>query len=78
MEQVVFKVKKMGCGACVTRVTTALRGVPGIEIVGVKPGHAVVRRDPAAVTDEQITSAIQAACYEATREVDHDSHARPV
>ena len=71
MEQIQFKVKKMGCGACVTRVTAALNSVSGVEVVSVKPGYAVVRRDPAAVTDQQIMNAVQAAGYEATREADH-------
>ena len=74
MEEVQFKVRKMGCEACVARVITALKSVTGVEVVSVKPGLAVVRREPT-TNDEQIVTAVKAAGYEATREVDHVSTA---
>lgn len=71
MESVEFKVLKMGCSSCVAKVTRALSGVTSLEVVSVTPGHAVVRRDPALVNDEQVIAALKAAGYEATREVRH-------
>lgn len=71
MEEITFNVMKMGCGACVARVTAALNDVAGVEVLNVRLGRAVVRRDPAAVTDQQITEALRAAGYPATREADH-------
>lgn len=76
IEQAKFKVRKMGCQSCVNRVAAALRGVEGLEVVEVKPGLAVVRRDPAIAGDERTIEALRAAGYEAYPEVRHaDSNA---
>lgn len=71
MERVELKVKKMGCGACVARVTKALGAVPGVTVVSVEPGRAVVQRNPSLASDDLITTALRDAGYEATREASH-------
>ena len=73
MEELSFKVMKMGCSACVLKVTNALQGVPALEVVSVKLGQAVVRREPAVLSDEQVIAALRSAGYEATLEVRHGS-----
>lgn len=73
MDQVAFKVMKMGCGACVARVTSALNALANVEIVTVRPGRAVVRRESTLVSDAQIINALKAAGYDASLEERHDT-----
>jgi copper chaperone CopZ len=76
MELAGFKVMKMGCQSCVKKVTAALRGVSGLDVVEVKPGSAVVRRDPTLAGDDRVIAALRAAGYEAYPEVRYaDSNA---
>jgi P-type Cu+ transporter len=69
MEQVSFKVMKMGCSACVAKVTKALSNLPGVEVVNVTPGLAVVNRDPRTADDTAVIAALKGAGYEASRGV---------
>ena len=48
----------MHCGACVNRVTVALRKLPGVEIRSVEVGSAQVGYDPRAASPEQIAAAV--------------------
>jgi copper chaperone len=58
-------IEGMHCGACVQRVTKALRGVEGVRVDSVEVGSAKVGFDPAAVTPEQITAAVERIGYKA-------------
>lgn len=48
----------MHCDACVSRVTTALKTIEGVEVEQVLVGSARVSYDPELVRPEQITSAV--------------------
>ncbi|WP_348269311.1 heavy-metal-associated domain-containing protein [Edaphobacter paludis] len=48
----------MHCGACVSRVTTALKGVEGVEVGTVDVGSASLVFDPAKTSIEKITAAV--------------------
>ena len=48
----------MHCGACVGRVTNALKGVEGVEVGVVEVGSASVKFDPAKVSAGEITAAV--------------------
>ena len=57
----------MTCGACVVRVTRALKRLEGIDRVRVdlRDEMAIVRREPSIATDAAIADAVAAAGYEA-------------
>lgn len=52
-------VNGMHCGACVNRVTTALKNVPGVEVNSVEVGSAQVAFDSSQTTAPQILAAIE-------------------
>lgn len=53
----------MTCNNCVRHVRNALSSVPGLDVDDVSIGSAVVRFDPATVTEEQVLAAIREAGY---------------
>ena len=55
----------MSCGHCVTSVKRALGQLEGVEVLEVTVGSATVSYDPAAVTPERITQAIEDEGYTA-------------
>jgi copper chaperone len=48
----------MHCGACVRRVTDALRSVPGVQLDSVQVGSAQVAYSPDKATAEEIAAAV--------------------
>lgn len=66
MEKVAFRVMKMGCSSCVQKVTKALTTVPGVEVLSVTPGLAVLNRSPD-VSDATVIAALKNAGYDATK-----------
>lgn len=48
----------MHCGACVGRVTTALKGVEGVGVRTVDVGSASIGFDPAKTSIEKIIAAV--------------------
>lgn len=68
METIVLKVKGMSCGGCVKSVTSVLSALAGVDRaeVSLEKGEAVIGYDPAAVTREQMTGAIEDAGFEAS------------
>lgn len=59
-------VEGMSCGHCLNAVNRALAGVPGVRIVSVSIGRAIVEHEtPTAL--EQAVAAVSAAGYRATR-----------
>ena len=58
-----FTITGMSCGGCVNGLTRVLKSVPGIEPVTVEVGRAVLRFDPAEITAETITAAVDRAGF---------------
>ncbi len=54
----------MSCNHCVGAVKGALAKIAGVEVEHVEIGHARVRFDPAATTEQAITDAIADEGYE--------------
>ncbi len=48
----------MHCGACVGRVTSALKGIEGVEVGTVEVGSASVKFNPTKVSAGEITAAV--------------------
>lgn len=67
MDRVTLKIDGMTCGHCVAQVTKALKEVDGVRVEQVKVGTATVSFDPASVTTERITRAIQDQGYGVSR-----------
>lgn len=53
-----LSIEGMHCGACVSRVTSALKGMEGVEIGTVAVGSASVKFDPTKVSVAEITAAV--------------------
>jgi copper chaperone len=51
-------IEGMHCGACVRRVTTALQGVPGVQVGSVEVGSAQLTFNPAETPAEGIAAAV--------------------
>lgn len=65
MENIRLSIEGMHCGACVRRVTDALSRVQGVRVDSVEVGSAQVGFDPAAVTCEQVTAAVEKVGFKA-------------
>ena len=66
MRQITLHVDGMSCGHCLNTVNRALAQVPGVEIVSVQIGRAVVNYDEALADPARIAAAVDAAGYRAT------------
>ena len=53
-----LSIEGMHCEGCVRRVTNALTAVEGVHVESVQVGSATVTTDPARVTPEQVTAAV--------------------
>jgi len=53
-----LSIEGMHCGACVSRVTAALKGLEGVEVGTVDVGSASVGYDSAKISIEKITAAL--------------------
>jgi copper chaperone CopZ len=51
-------IEGMHCGACVRRVTSALQSIQGVTVSSVEVGSAKVAFDPAQMTSQEITAAV--------------------
>ncbi len=63
-----FTIEGMSCGGCVNSLTRVLKAVPGIEPVKVEVGRAVLRFDPALISADTITAAVDRAGFEVIAE----------
>ena len=63
MQSVKLMIEGMSCGHCVGRVTSALKGVAGAEVVNVAIGSADVRLDPAKTSVAAVAAAVTSAGY---------------
>jgi copper chaperone CopZ len=66
MARLELTIKGMSCNHCVRGVTQALSAVPGVEVEQVAVGSATIAYDPAAVTLEQLNTALAQQGYEVT------------
>ena len=66
-ETIRFPVAGMTCSACVSRITRAVKALPGVTAVRVDLGReaVTVRREPGVATDIGLIEAIRHAGYEA-------------
>jgi len=53
-----LSIRGMHCGSCVGRVTTALKGVEGVELSAVSVGSASLTFDPEQTSAYQIALAV--------------------
>ncbi|HYE20461.1 MAG TPA: heavy metal translocating P-type ATPase [Tepidisphaeraceae bacterium] len=77
-ESCVLDVGGMDCASCVSHVTRAATGLPGVAAaqVNLARGRAVVTYDPAAVAPDQIAAAVSDAGYPASAQtIRHETHA---
>ncbi|HEX9829097.1 MAG TPA: heavy-metal-associated domain-containing protein [Bacteroidota bacterium] len=58
-----LKIEGMSCGHCVMSVKKELSKLSNVKVEDVQIGSARVQVDEAAVTDEQLTKAIENAGY---------------
>ena len=65
MEQATIGIQGMSCGHCVASVKRALGQLDGVQVRDVQVGSATVSYDPAAITPERITQAIEEEGYAA-------------
>jgi len=55
----------MGCGGCVSKVSAALKSLPGVVVEKVSVGTATVLIDPTKTTSNRLVEAIAAVGFEA-------------
>ena len=67
-EALALSIEGMHCGACIRRVTDALRKIEGVQVNSVAVGSANVMFDPAEVTVEKITGRINGIGFTAHTE----------
>jgi copper chaperone len=65
MEKLSLSISGMSCGHCVSRVTKALGGLEGVSLEHVEVGSASLSYDPARVTTDRITKAVDDVGFEA-------------
>jgi copper chaperone CopZ len=58
-------IEGMHCGGCVSRVTGALKGVPGVTVESVNVGSARVRYDDSSVAPVAIVGALHKLGFDA-------------
>lgn len=66
MATVTLQIQGMSCQHCVSAVSKALKGLPGVEEAQVAIGSAVVRYDPAKVTVDKLKAAVEDQGYNVT------------
>lgn len=67
VERLTLEIDGMSCDHCVRAVTEALRRVNGVRVEHVDIGTATVHYDPAKVSVDQITDAVNDEGYSAAR-----------
>jgi copper chaperone len=78
-EALALSIEGMHCGACIRRVTDALRKIEGVRVKSVEVGSASVTFDPEQVSVEEIASGISKIGFAArTRELREEITCRVV
>lgn len=64
-----FKIEGMDCGHCVSTIEKAVRALPGVEAVKVSlaDNSAIVRHDPAKVSQDAVFEAVEEAGFDVPR-----------
>jgi len=65
MQKLSLSINGMSCGHCVNRVSKALSGLDGVSVEQVEVGSAQLSYDPAKVTTDRITRAVDDIGFEA-------------
>jgi copper chaperone CopZ len=63
-----FRVDGMHCAGCITRVTTALKKLDGVDVKGVQVGSAAVTYDASSISAQTIADAINRIGFRAELE----------
>ena len=63
MERTTVTIEGMTCDHCVRAVTGALRGLDGVVVERVEIGSATLAYDPAVLSGERLTQAIEEEGY---------------
>jgi copper chaperone CopZ len=67
-DKVTLAIEGMHCEGCVRRVTAALQGIRGADVVSVEVGSAQIRFDPELVSREEIAEAVNRIGFSARLE----------
>jgi copper chaperone len=65
MQTVNLRISGMGCGACVSKVTTALKGLSGVTVEHVAVGSARATIDSSKASPKQLVDALAGVGFEA-------------
>ena len=65
MNKASYSIDGMHCGSCVSRVSTVLRNIDGVNVEHVAVGSAEVSLDPAKVSAPAVAAALAKAGYPA-------------
>ncbi len=68
MPRVKLLIEGMHCGGCVSRVSTALQGIPGLVLEQVEVGAARVSFDAAQTSTAALTETIGGLGFKVTKE----------
>jgi copper chaperone CopZ len=60
-----LNIEGMHCGGCVTRVSTALKNLPGVTVDEVQVGSATIQYDEAKVTPPTVVQALEKIGFDA-------------
>jgi copper chaperone len=66
MRNLTLHIEGMSCGHCLSAVSRALAGLPGVEVASVRIGRADLRYDERAIEPSRIADAVAGAGYRAT------------
>jgi copper chaperone CopZ len=66
MRNLTLHIEGMSCGHCLSAVSRALAGLPGVEVDSVRIGRADLRYDERAIEPSRIADAVAGAGYRAT------------
>jgi copper chaperone CopZ len=66
MRNLTLHIEGMSCGHCLNAVSSALAGLPGVEVDSVRIGRADLRYDERAIEPSRIAEAVAGAGYRAT------------
>lgn len=59
-------IEGMSCGHCISRVRSTLQQIPGVEVLSLELGSAIVRYDVSATSPDAIARTLTSDGYAAT------------
>jgi copper chaperone len=66
MQETRLHIEGMSCGHCISRVRSTLQQIPGVEVLSLQLGSAVVRYDESATSPDSIARTLTSDGYAAT------------